>query len=197
MLLDLSAAFDTVNHQIRLSTLSSLSITGTALHPFESYLTGRSFRVALGGEVSKSHQLVIGVPHGSVLGPLLFSIYTGTHHIGTYCSFSYHCYTIAMLMKLSSTAHFNQMIQWHLHGSQPDWWTSRHGLKSITCSSTWQKWSFSSSQPPISTAPVQLGSSTIIPLSLDRKLGVILDDQLTFKDLLGLHCTTLERSGPS
>ncbi len=90
ILLDLSAAFDTVNHQIILSTLSSLDITGFPLRWFESYLTGRSFKVAWGREVSKSHQLV---PQGSVFGSLLFSTYTTS--LGPIIQahgFSYHCY---------------------------------------------------------------------------------------------------------
>ncbi len=92
-LLDLSAAFDTVNHPILLTTLSSLGITGIPLRWFESYLNGRSFKVAWGGEVSTEHQLVTGVPKGLVLGPLLFSTYTTS--LGPIIQahgFSYHCY---------------------------------------------------------------------------------------------------------
>ncbi len=91
ILLDLSAAFDTVNHQILLTTLSSLGIAGIPIRWFESYLNGRSFKVAWGGEVSAEHQLVTGVPQGSVFAPLLFSTYiTSLGPIIQARGFSYH-----------------------------------------------------------------------------------------------------------
>ncbi len=93
ILMDISAAFDTVNQKILLTILSSLGITGIPLRWFESYLNGRSFKVAWGGEVSTEHQLVTGVPQGSVCGPLLFSTYnTSLGPCIQAHGFSYHCY---------------------------------------------------------------------------------------------------------
>ncbi len=83
ILLDLSAAFYAVNHQILLSALSSLDITGIPLRWFESYLTGRYFRVAWGGKVSKAHTLDTGI--GSWTPPFLHIHYiTGSHYTGTW-----------------------------------------------------------------------------------------------------------------
>jgi len=70
-----SAAFDTVNHQI-LSILKMKGILGSVLQWFKSYLSDRSFMVLWRGVVSKTQHLATGVPQGSVLGPLLFSIYS-------------------------------------------------------------------------------------------------------------------------
>ncbi len=82
-----------VNHQILLSTLLANGISGTALQWFESYLSDRSFKVSWRGEVSKSQHLTTGAPQGSVLGPLLFSVYMAS--LGSVIlkhGFSYHCY---------------------------------------------------------------------------------------------------------
>ena len=76
VLLDLSAAFDTVDHDILIHTLQSLlGVRGSALQWLRSYLRGRSQQVTINGAQSKTFGLECGVPQGSCLGPLLFTFY--------------------------------------------------------------------------------------------------------------------------
>lgn len=77
ILLDLSAAFDTIDHTILLKRLETrFGFGGIALKWIESFLCGRTQSVCIGGSmVSDAKTLEFGVPQGSILGPMLFSLY--------------------------------------------------------------------------------------------------------------------------
>lgn len=78
ILLDLSAAFDTVDHQMLLEDLSAFGVNGSAYLLLQSYLSDRDQRVIVGESTSKPTSLQFGVPQGSVLGPILFIVYTSS-----------------------------------------------------------------------------------------------------------------------
>ena len=76
-LLDLSAAFDTVDHSILLTRLeSTFGIRDLVLSFFRSYLQARTQVVTVTGIKSSPSLLTYGAPQGSVLGPILFILYT-------------------------------------------------------------------------------------------------------------------------
>ena len=73
--LDLKKAFDTVNHEILLKKLDVYGFRGHVNDFIKSYLTNRQQYTVINGCVSKLNQINIGVPQGSVLGPLFFLLY--------------------------------------------------------------------------------------------------------------------------
>ena len=73
--IDLSKAFDTLDHNILISKLQHYGIKGTALQLLLSYLSNRNQFVQHGDILSQKTDILMGVPQGSILGPLLFIIY--------------------------------------------------------------------------------------------------------------------------
>ena len=81
ILLDLSAAFNTINHDILLSRLETrFAVTGVILNWLRSYLTERTQAIIIGNPLSEGSRSMFvslnsGIPQGSVLGPIMFTIY--------------------------------------------------------------------------------------------------------------------------
>lgn len=76
ILLDFSRAFDTLNHEILLSLLLYIGLTKEAVTLFKNYLQNRQQKVSIEYDSSEDLVLRSGVPQGSILGPLLFTLYT-------------------------------------------------------------------------------------------------------------------------
>ncbi len=138
--------------------------------------------MAWGGEVSKAHQLATGVPQGSVLGPLLFSTYTTS--LGPIIQahgFSYHCYADDTQLYLSFQPD-DPTVAARISGCLADisaWMKEHHLQLNLAKTELLVVPATPSLQHDFS---IQLGTSIITPSTSVRNLGVIFDDQLTFKE---------------
>ena len=190
-LLDLSAAFDTIDHGILLNRLEkTYGITGTVLHWFESYLTGRFQSVQIGTSKSKQTPLIFGVPQGSVLGPVLFTLYVQPIvAIFKKHGLTYHIYAddkqlyifgkvnqIPMLID-SSCACIKESKSW-MTGNK------------LSCNDDKTEMMIISSEvlPPLQ---VQLDECTVITNSKVKNLGVIFDQTFSMSNQVQSLCRSL------
>ena len=192
-LLDLSAAFDTIDHSILLSRLqTTFGISDTALSWFHSYLSDRTLKVSANGFFSKPAILQYGVPQGSVLGPILFVLYTHpvseivSHHTLSHHSFSddNQLFKSAHISQLPSIIDSTQNCISDLKA----WMT----INKLQLNNDKTEMIFvgpnrllSSEQIP---ASISLGDCTIKPSESVRNLGVTLDQTLSFKKYVSSVC---------
>ena len=188
LIVDLSAAFDTVSHHVLLNILSTeLGISGVALKWFKSFLIGRSQQVHINGETSEPIILTCGVPQGSVLGPALFNIYCRSmYKVFKDCDFKPLSYADdnSGMVSFSSTFQYHTLVNkipQCLEHIQT--WTTNHLLKLNATKTEIIVFADSKFLSKLKIHGIfSLAGECIRFLSSVKYLGVTLDSLLTFNE---------------
>jgi len=192
-LLDLSAAFDTVDHEILLKRLEvTFGIGGIVLEWLSSYLSGRFQAVRVAGHLSEFSKLQYGVPQGSVLGPLLFLLYTAPIvDIINRHGLMGHCYAddTQIYFYCSPDSMSQLSASFSICTDEINKWMFSNRLK-LNCDKTEVMWIASRNMfRSMSSVPtVVVGDAVIQPNTGARNLGVFFDRQLDMRQHITNVC---------
>ena len=190
--IDLSKAFDTVNHTILLQKLEYYGIRGPALNLFKSYLTNRKQYVQIDKCKSQTRPITCGVPQGSVLGPLFFILFINDLHkccpdgkirlFADDTTIFFHSNSIEDI-ELRGKAIMTQLTNWFK--------ANKLTLNSEKSSFT----IFKSSKKVIPNIPNQIEflNQHIKRTSQIKFLGIMVDENLTFNEHVNDICNKLKR----
>lgn len=194
VLLDLSAAFDTVDHACLNNILQGLGITGTALRWFRSYLENRQQIVNVRGKKSDPQELDCGVPQGSVLGPILFTVYTSSlgqllrHHLDD----NYHLYAddSQLWIILRPNALDSSISRMEECVAAVQKWMSDHHLKMNNEKTEFLLIASKQVSQKIGPCSLRIGDNTIRPSSSARNIGVVMDSNASMEAHIRAVCKT-------
>ena len=195
-LLDLSAAFDTVDHSILLSRQeSNFGVTGKALSWLRSYLSGRRRSVRIKGVTSEPTPLVYGVPEGFVLGPVLFILYT-TPLFGVMNDYgvSFHFFADDTQANTEFSTKYDGSLQGIAFQRMTDCvggagsWMQQNKLYNNVGKLDALIVSADGTKYPPATLPLVIGADVIVPSSCVKNLGVLIDSHLSLEAQIRSVC---------
>ena len=194
VLLDLSAAFDTIDHNILLGYLKTwFGLGGTALRWFASYLRNRCQAIKIGSTLSELSNLIYGVPQGSVLGPLLFSLYTTPLskiiRLHPHIKFHFYADDTQLYIHLSPKNAFSALAKLNACLRDVQEWMSLSKLKLNPEKTEFIVFGSKAQRQKISSHfPVSILGSLLHPVDSVRNLGVWFDADFSFSEHIKRTC---------
>ena len=196
VLLDLTAAFDTIDHGILLRRLSHrFGVTGAALDYLRSYLADRKQLVRIGSDNSPPTSAPFGVPRGSVLGPLLFTAYiTPIGDLIRKYGLEYHLYAddtqIYVSFSPGGDEQPNALNCLHSCLEEIGQWSRSNLLKLNDQKTDVVVFGTKHKLPLMKDIRITIGGSTMSSSSHVRNLGVIFDSTLSMTNHISAICRT-------
>ncbi len=189
---DLEKAFDTVNHSILISKLENYGIRGNANNWISSYLGNRAQQVSLDGVLSAKANITCGVPQGSILGPLLFTIYINDMHNALKHCIVHHFADDTNLLY----SHANPKVLKRVMNSELkilfEWLCANRLSLNVA------KTEFIIFRPPSTQLKerivLRLNQTNIFESTKIKYLGIILDSRLNWKHHITELCKKLSRA---
>ena len=192
VLLDLSAAFDTIDHDNLFYILEEyVGIGGSALRLIRSYFSDRTQRVQIDGIMSDFASLLCGVPQGSVLGPMQFCLYLlplgailGHHNIG------YHIYAddTQLYISFKCKDSLESLTKLNICITDIRMWMIKNKLKINNSKTEFIIFRSPLLKQILSDISVIVGDIQVSPFSKVRNLAVVFDQYLTFHDHISGIC---------
>jgi hypothetical protein len=192
VLLDLSAAFDTIDHKYMLQNLQLIhGIEGTALNWYRSYLSDRFQSVVIDGVQSRPKKLSCGVPQGSILGPEMYTKYTKPlNDLIREHGLNFHMYAddtqLYIFFEIPDTEEAVQKLENCI--AQIRQWLQQHLLKLNDEKTEVVVIGSKNMLPKLPTINVHIGEKSISPSDSARNIGVIMDKYMNMKEHVMSTC---------
>ena len=187
--LDFSKAFDTISHDILLNKLDFLGFRGSINAWIRSFLTDRHQFVEVGGSVSCSLPITLGVPQGSTLGPLFFILYINDmENILTDMGIIHFADDSTLHVKLPKSYNISNMINAEL--SAIDSWLQVNKLFLNIDKTKYMIFSMKDKPPDMN---ILIGNTPIGRADVHKFLGVHIDDKINFSHHISTICSKLSR----